>query len=239
MLGKPVGEALVQLSPLCLRKPLVGGVAHEQMPEAKGVFPGEQRPVGADELLADERGQLARETRTVGRQRLDDAVVEHLAFDRATLEHGSLRLLELVEAGCEQCLQRGWHFDLAVVGGLHHCCHLLDEERVAARGAQDPFAHARAERSSADACLDQHLRLAGSERLQPEDAAPAATPVEQLGPGHANEQDGSARGEEGDVLEEIQEGVLAPLDVVEDGDHRRFGCDRLEQLAKRPGDLVG
>ena len=40
------------------------------------------------------------------------------------------------------------------------------------------------------------------------------------------------------MLEEIEEDVLAPLDVVEDGDERRLGRDRLEQLAERPRDLV-
>ena len=41
------------------------------------------------------------------------------------------------------------------------------------------------------------------------------------------------------MLEEIEEHVLAPVDVVEHGDDRPLGRDRLEQLAKRPRDLVG
>ena len=104
------------------------------MAEAKRILSGEQRPVRADELLADERGQLGREPRLLGRERLDDAVVEHLAFDRAALEDGALRRVELVEARCEQRLQRRRHLDLAVAGRLHHRRHLLHEERVAARG---------------------------------------------------------------------------------------------------------
>jgi hypothetical protein len=40
------------------------------------------------------------------------------------------------------------------------------------------------------------------------------------------------------VLEELEEDVVAPLDVVEDGDDGPLGRDRLEQLAERPRDLV-
>ena len=200
--------------------------------------PAIDRPVRADELLADERGQLAREPRLVGRERLDDAVVEHLALDGAALEHGPLRRVELVEARREQRLERRRHLDLAVAGRLHHRRHLLDEERVAARGAQDPLAHVRVELSPADPRLHQRLRLVGAERLQPDDAAPAAAPVEQLRPRHAEQQDRRAGRQERDVLEQIEEHVLGPLDVVEDGDERPFGRDRLEQLAERPRDLV-
>jgi hypothetical protein len=41
------------------------------------------------------------------------------------------------------------------------------------------------------------------------------------------------------VLEEIEQDILAPLDVVEDRDDGPLGRDRLEQLAEGPGDLVG
>jgi hypothetical protein len=40
------------------------------------------------------------------------------------------------------------------------------------------------------------------------------------------------------VLEQLEEDVLAPLNVVEDDDDRPLGRDRLEQLAERPRDLV-
>ena len=238
MLREPVAEVLVQLRALRFRKAVVGGVAHEEMAEAKRILAGEERPVRPDQLLADERGQLGREPRLLGRERLDDAVVEHLAFDGAALEHGALRPVELVEAGCEQRLQRRRHLDLAVVGGLHHRCHLFHEERVAAGGLQDPLTHVCAELSLADPCLHQRLRLVVAERLQPEHAAPAAAPVEQLRSRHAEQQDRSARRQERHVLEQLEEDVLAPLDVVEDGDERLFGRDRLEQLAERPRDLV-
>src|SRR5205823_11718078 len=44
--------------------------------------------------------------------------------------------------------------------------------------------------------------------------------------------------EVGDMLDEIQEGLLAPLDVVEQADDGLLGRLRLEQLAESPRDLV-
>ncbi len=41
------------------------------------------------------------------------------------------------------------------------------------------------------------------------------------------------------MLDELEEGLLAPLDVVEDAEERLLGRPRLQQLAEGPGDLVG
>ena len=63
---------------------------------------------------------------------------------------------------------------------------------------------------------------------------PGARP--ELGAGEAEQQDRRAGREQGDVLDEVEERLLAPLDVVEQADERRL---LLEQLAERPGDLLG
>ena len=52
------------------------------------------------------------------------------------------------------------------------------------------------------------------------------------------EQDRSTSREIGDVLDELEEDRLAPLDVVEEADERLHNGIRLQQLAKRPGDLI-
>jgi hypothetical protein len=59
VLFEPGGEALVQLGADRLGEGVVGGVADQQVAEAVGVFPGVLGPVGADELLADERNEPA------------------------------------------------------------------------------------------------------------------------------------------------------------------------------------
>ena len=85
VLREPVCELLVQPRPLRFRKALVRRVAHKEVTEAKSFLSGEHRPVRADELLADERRQPAREPRFLGRECLDDDPVEHLTFDGAAL----------------------------------------------------------------------------------------------------------------------------------------------------------
>ena len=54
---EPVGEAAVQIRAHGLRQSVVGGVADEQVAEAEAVLAGELRPVGADQLVPDERGE--------------------------------------------------------------------------------------------------------------------------------------------------------------------------------------
>ena len=48
--------------------------------------PGSCGAVGADQLMADERGEPRQDVGLVGRQRLDGAAMEDLAFDRAALD---------------------------------------------------------------------------------------------------------------------------------------------------------
>ena len=67
----------------------------------------------------------------------------------------------------------------------------------------------------------------------------AGTRVEQLRPGHADEQDRRVAAQVGDVLDEVEEGGLAPVDVVEHDHDRLLHGARLQQLAKSPGDLLG
>ena len=69
-------------------------------------------------------------------------------------------------------------------------------------------------------------------------AAPGGSHVEQLGPCHAQQQDRSVPAEIGDVLDEVEERRLAPVQVVEDDDDRPLGGASLEQLAEGPGDLL-
>ena len=63
VLLQPVREPLVQLGAGRLGKRVVSGVADQQVAEAKGIVPGKLRLVGADELLADERGEARRHAR--------------------------------------------------------------------------------------------------------------------------------------------------------------------------------
>ena len=98
VLLQPGGEALVEVRAGRLRQRVVGCVADQQVAEAEGVLAWELRLVGADQLLADERGQAWCHLRVVGRERLHGAAVEDLALDGAAFEHASLGRVELIQA---------------------------------------------------------------------------------------------------------------------------------------------
>ena len=52
------------------------------------------------------------------------------------------------------------------------------------------------------------------------------------------QEDRGVAAQVGDVIDEIEERLFAPVDVVEHDDERRLHGDRLEQPAHRPGDLL-
>ena len=154
--------------------------------------------------------------------------MEDLALDCSSFEHLPLVLVQLVEPCRQERPERRGHVDVVVC--RHHRQHLGDEERVPARRVRDPLPEV-----TRDLVADQRLDLLGGQRLEPQDAGPAGAPVEQLRTRHAQEQDRSAGREQRRRLDQVEERLVSPLDVVEDDDQRRL---LLEQLPGCPGDLV-
>ena len=232
VLLEPAREALVQLRARRLCQGVVGGVADEQVAEAEGVLARELRRVRPDQPFAHERGESRRHLRLVRPERLHGAAVEELALDGAALEHAALARLELVEARGEERTQRRRDDDVRrrVAG---HREHLRDEEWVAAGGSCDPVPQLGAE-SRRKELLD----VLGGQRLQPERHGPLRALLEQLRPRHAGEEDRRARREERDVLDQVEERLLAPVDIVEDDRQWVLGRRLLERLADGPGDLL-
>jgi hypothetical protein len=229
MLPEPVGEALVQVGTDALCQGVVGGVSEQQVVEAEGVLSRELGLVRADQALAHERGQPRRHL-PVGGERVDRSAVEDLALDRSPLEHRALARLELVEAGGEKRAQGGRNGDIAF-GLACHRRHLGQEERVAAGGAGDPPKQVVVE------AVRQELRcLFRRERLEPDGRRPGRAALDQLRPRHAEKEKRGIASEQRGRLDKVQEGLLRPLDVVEQH-HQR--CLLLEQLAEGPGDLLG
>ena len=223
VLLEPRREALVQLCSGRLRQRVVGRVPDQQVAEAVGVLAGKLRLVGPDELLADQAVQARLHLRLFGSESLHGATVEDSALDRAALEHATLGRLELVEPRGEQCLDRPRHGDLAVARVLDERDHLLDEERVSFRRVADPLLESRLEAVVAEQLLEQLVGLCCAQRLEQDRrrvelaTAPARALVQQFRSREAEEQQRRVPREIGDVLEQVEEGWLAPVDVVEDG----------------------
>ena len=191
--------------------------------------------------FAHQPGQARRQLSLFRIQRLHRSAVEDPALDRAALQHGAFMRFELVEASGEQRLNRRRNGHRPVAGLLKERNHLLDEERVTLgslpyAGAQSPVQVRQA--------LDQALGLLGRKRLEQHRgrvdlaAAPACSAVEQIRPRHAEQQDGRIARKIGHVLDQVEKGLLTPVQVVEDTDERSLRGNHLQVLPKGPGDLL-
>ena len=229
---EPRCEALVKIGADGLRKRVVGGIANEEVPEAEAVLAHELWLVRPDQLLANERGEARGHVRLLWGERLHGAAMEYLPFHRAPLEHAPFGGLELIQPRRQQRAESGRDDDLAVRLGSHRQ-HLADEERVAARRVRDPLAQL-----PADVLRHQLGDVVVAERLEAERHRPGRAALRELGTGEAEEQDRCAGREERDVFDQVEEGLFAPLDVVEDDDQRSLRRGLLERLAERPRDLV-
>jgi hypothetical protein len=89
---QPAGEALMELRPRGLGHLPVGGVADQAVPKAVRVLPPELRPVGSDQLLANETRQPLVEAGVLrgGGQHAHRAPREDAARDRSPLEDAAL-----------------------------------------------------------------------------------------------------------------------------------------------------
>ena len=233
VLLEPARITRVQVRARGFRQRVVGGVPDQEVAETEAVLARDLGLVGRDQLLACERGQARRHRRLLHRERLDGAAVEDFAFDRSAFQNGSLRALELVEPGREQCLERRRNDYLAVLLAGHGQ-HLANEERVPTCSPRDPLAQ-----GAADPLRDQLLDVVRGQRFQPELHRPGGAPLAQLGPRQAEEQDGRAGRQESHVLDQVEEGLFARVDVVE---HQRqwFFCGGvLDRLPECPRNLLG
>ena len=144
--GEPVGEALVQLGAVVLRRALVGGLADEGVGEAERVVPRELRSVGADQPLAHQRDQVAVQVGALLRrdELREGAAVERPPLDGGARQHPALAGLEPVDARGEDGVEaRRERLRPALrLGGDE----LLEEQRVALGALDDALGRAAAPR---------------------------------------------------------------------------------------------
>ena len=145
-----------------------------------------------------------------------------------------------VEPRLQQRLDRRRHDDLTVAAVLaHECEHLLDEERVPVGRLQDPPTHVARQLRTARETRDQQFAVLAGERLEQDRrcvqlaAAPSRPQLEQLGAGDAEQEDRRVARPVGDVLDQVEEDGLGPLDVVQHEDLRPLCGAGLDQLAER------
>ena len=198
-----------------LSERVVGRVADQEVAEAEGVVsPGICAVSGRMRSLRTSEARRGVTCDSSG-ERLDGAAVEDLALDRTSLEHGALGALELVEPRGEERLQRRRDDDLALASPRPS-----PPSRSTKRGFP-PAARAIRSRRSSVSLPGSARRPPFRQRLEPERDRPlrgGARP--DSGRARQRSSIGAPRGEQGDVLDQVEEGLLAPLDVVEEADER-------------------
>ena len=236
-LRQPAREALVQIGPLLLRHRLVRSITDQQMPEPERVLASELRPVRPDQLLAgqcQQPGPNVRARRLLAERR-DGPGMEHLALDRSALDHRALVGVEPVQARGQEQVDRRRHGDVrqildrsprtaleseeAVVD--QHREHLLDEERVALGGLEDPVTRDLRDVGSPEEVVDELRRIVAGQRLKQDRgrvhlaAAPTGADLEELGPRDAQHQDRGIPRPVREVFDQVEERRLSPVDIVE------------------------
>ena len=238
---RPLGEPLVKRGPGALEQAVVGGVPDEDVlePEAQILRAGDV--AGPHQLLAGHGCQVIRHLRAhrLRRQLGHRRLRERQADDRGRLDDRPLLATQQVEARRQQGLDRRRHVDVGQVAGWlpaivgevqrslvdHHREQLLDEQRVALRGAHDPLLDLAGNAGVAEQAADHPPRVGIGQWLE-HDALrvgvdrPLGVMLEQVVPRRAEQQDRCVRHRVGQVPDQLEERLLGPMDVVDDDDDR-------------------
>src|SRR5919106_2090073 len=183
---------------------------------------------------------------------LERPLPEDTASHGGALERCLARRRQVVDAGGDERLQRVGDATRATVAHSaldQHPDRLLDEERIPLGALEQLCRKSRRQLTGRtckldDELVDQQLALLGGQRLEldrgrPDTAsAPPRSRVEQLRSRETQDQERRAH-PVGEVLDEIEQRFLGPVDVLEEEDERLHVAERLHDLPRRPRDLLG
>ena len=188
--------------------------------------------VGVQSSCAVEPLDRVPDAGNVVRERLDGTAVEELALDRAALGCVPLSPVETVELRSEELLEGRRDRGIRLVD--EHRRQLFDEERIPPCGRADAVA-----RSVGDAELrHEHVDVPLGERVEADDRPwPVGTALQQLRPREPDEQDPPVGVPS--VLEEIEQHVLRPVEIVDHDEHGRGFREPLQDPSGGPRDRLG
>ena len=222
MLLEPAREPLVQVGARRLRQRVVRGVADEQVPEPKRVVLGQRRGRRPDELLAHEPQQLrrnrrARPARAPGPRRGGrPAPRPRRARARAARRSAAGRAGRRAAPGSSAARRPRRSAESCTIAsicstksGLPSAASRIRSRRLA------PSSSAPSRRSissSVSGSVSGSSSTVGRVQLA---AAPAGAQLEQLGPRQTEDEQRRVARPVGDVLDQVEERRLGPLQVVE------------------------
>src|SRR5439155_4677806 len=144
---------------------------------------------------------------------------------------------ERIAPGRQECMDRGRHLPVLAAFG-HHCKQLFDEEWIPHSYLADPGARSLFALGAAEEVLDQLVGLSFRKWLERDQlTAPTRALVAQIRPCEAEEQEGCIAGPVDEMLHQVEERGLGPVDVLDDECERTLPRAPLECLPNRPEDL--
>ena len=159
-------------------------------------------------------------------------------------DHGALARPETIQPRRQQRRDRRWDRELGLVATsfCEHGDELLDEEGVSIGGLEHADPCGLGETSSEVG--DQRLAVRVRKALEQErarvrlSAAPAGSLLEELGTGDANQEDRRTPHPLRQVLDQVEEGGLGPVHVLEEDDEGPLPGERFEQASGGPEDFL-
>src|SRR5688572_7361327 len=150
--------------------------------------------------------------------------------DRGAPEQVALARSQAIEPHREEARERGGDSPYGPV--VEGDVQLFGEERIPVRDLDDPAPVIRHDRASA--VDDEALDVGGRERLELHQVGgfPLGSSLDQVGTGKAQEEDSPARLFR-DVVDEIEERRLGPMEVLEHDDEGAPGSKGLEEATDR------
>ena len=166
-------------------------------------------------------------------QALAPSPVEDLPVEGTALEQAPLGRVELVEA-------RGSAGPVGFEGQSPRPSSSSAIARISGmNGGYSPAAPAIVREFAGSATREQLVDLLVAQGPQPQRHRPRGRRSVSSGRAMQRRRSGAPRREERDVLDEVEEGLFGPVDVVEDDDGAAGrGAAVLERVAEGPGDLV-
>ena len=195
-------------------------------------------PVRPQEPLADELVEARLQVLALVQLRELEHRLEREApaDDGGALQRRALRAVEPVEALVENAPDRARHRGRAALVGDRR--ELLHEQRIALGRLGDPLADCRGRSER----LEEHLRVGVRERIEHprlrRRLQPGRSPLCELGSCEAEQEDAGVAEPRAQVLDEVEECGLGPVDVLEHGHDRPLGGQLLEHLPRGSEDLV-
>ena len=228
---EPVREALVKLRAQPLDEAGVCSVADEDMTKPECRLVDEASLGGERELSLHERAQALGDCSDVRLQeRSHRAPVERLSFHRRALDGVALRGRQAVEPRRQQPAQaRGNGHGRTVLPKQRR--QLVHEERVSPRAGDELAIRLGAE------LAQETFRVIRVQWLETHDAGPVRPSLEQIGSRGGEEEDGDV--ELGEADEEVEQGRLGPVQVLDREDQRALCRQRADEPAQSPGDVLG